>query len=107
MGRFWHGFSMVLRMFAQNRDFVKIVVFPLENCYFQGFELAKIKQKSIKNPCKFRMGKENQKNAQEMDLGRSWASFGKGLGRSGASFGRSWTLLGHFGGVQHRAFVKH
>ena len=56
-GRFWDGFSMVFRMFALNRDFVKIVVFPKENCYFQRFELAKIKQKSIKNPCTFRMGR--------------------------------------------------
>ena len=56
-GRFWHGFSMVFRIFAKNRDFVKIVVFLTENCYFQGFELAKINQKSTKNPCKFRMGK--------------------------------------------------
>ena len=56
-GRFWDGFSMVFRIFAKNRDFVKIVVFPKENGYFQGFELAKINQNSIKNPCKFRMGK--------------------------------------------------
>ena len=55
-GRFWDGFSMVSRIFATNRDFVKIVVFPKKN-QFQGFELAKINQKSITNPCKFRMGK--------------------------------------------------
>ena len=42
-GRFWDGFSMVFRIFAINRDFAKIVVFAKENCYFQGFELAKIK----------------------------------------------------------------
>ena len=56
-GRFWDGFSMVFRTFPKNRDFVKIVVFPKENGYFQGFELAQINQKSFKNPCKFRMGK--------------------------------------------------
>ena len=27
-GGFWDGFSMVFRFFAQNRDFLKIVVFP-------------------------------------------------------------------------------
>ena len=27
-GRFWDGFSMVFRIFAKNRDFVKIVVVP-------------------------------------------------------------------------------
>ena len=68
-------------------------------------------QKSIKNPSKihanFVWENKIEKNAQEMDLGRSWAPFGRGLGRSGASFGRSWALLGHFGGVQNRAFVKH
>ena len=42
-GGFWDGFSMVFRILAKNRDFVKIVVFPKENCYVQGFELAKIK----------------------------------------------------------------
>ena len=68
-------------------------------------------QKSIKNPAKnhanFVWENKIQKKAQEMDLGRFWPSFGKGLGRSGASFGRSWALLGHFGGVQNRAVVKH
>ena len=42
-----------------------------------------------------------------MDLGGSWASFGKGLGRSGASSGRYWPPLGRFLGVQSRAFFKH
>ena len=54
---FGDGFSMVFRIFAKNRDLVKIVVSLRENCYFQGFELAKINQKSITNPCKCRMGK--------------------------------------------------
>ena len=61
-------------------------------------------QESIKNPAKnyanFVWENKIQKNALEMDLGQSWASFGRRLGRSGASFGRSWPLLGHFGGVQ-------
>ena len=42
-----------------------------------------------------------------MDLGGSWASFGKGLGRSWASSERSWPPLGRFLGVQSRAFFKH
>ena len=42
-----------------------------------------------------------------MDLGRSWAQFGRGLGRSGASVGRSWAPLGHFLGIHIRAFVQH
>ena len=56
-GRFWNGFSIVFRKFAKNIGFVKTVVFLCENCYFQGFELAKVNQKSITTPCKFRMGK--------------------------------------------------
>ena len=42
-----------------------------------------------------------------MDLGRSWAPFGRGLGRSGASFAHSWALLGRFGEVRDRAFIEH
>ena len=42
-----------------------------------------------------------------MDLGRSLASFGRGLGRSWASSGRSWPPLGRFLDVQSRAFFKH
>ena len=42
-----------------------------------------------------------------MDLGRSWAQFGRGLGRSGASIGRSWAPLGHFLGIHIRAFAQH
>ena len=32
----------------------------------------------------------------KMDLGGSWAPFGKGLGRSGPSFGHFWMLFGNF-----------
>ena len=42
-----------------------------------------------------------------MDLGRSWALFGKGLGRSWEPFGHFWPPLGRFGGVRNRAFLKH
>ena len=34
----------VFRIFIEKGDFVKIVVFPQENCYFSGFELPKIGQ---------------------------------------------------------------
>ena len=86
---------------------LKSLFFQKKIAIFKGSSL----QKSIKNPAKnhanFVWENKIQKKAQEMDLGRFWPSFGKGLGRSGASFGRSWALLGHFGGVQNRAFVKH
>ena len=44
---------------------------------------------------------------QKMDLGGSWAPFGRGLGGSGASFGRSWQSLIRFLGVPIQAFFKH
>ena len=37
--------------------------------------------------------------AQNVDLGRSWAPFGRGLGRSWASCGRSWGLFGRSWGA--------
>ena len=40
-----------------------------------------------------------------MDLGGSWAPFGKGLGRSGASFGRSWALFGSFFGLLNTSSI--
>ena len=43
----------------------------------------------------------------KMDLGGSWAPFGKGLGRSGPSFGHFWTLFGNFLEVLNPPFFKH
>ena len=68
-GRFWHGFSMVFRTLAKNRDFVKIVVFQKKIAIFKGSSL----QTSIKNPTKnhaISYGKIRSKKNQEMDLGR-------------------------------------
>ena len=42
---------------------------------------------------RFAQEKHGAKKAQKKDLGRSWASFGKGLGRSGPSFGRFWAVF--------------
>ena len=42
-----------------------------------------------------------------MDLGRSWAPFGKGLGGSGTSLGRSWASFGRFVALQNRIVLKH
>ena len=44
---------------------------------------------------------------EKIDLGVSWAPFGKGLGRSGASFGHFWALFGRFFGVLNQLFFKH
>ena len=43
----------------------------------------------------------------KMDLGGSWAPFGRGLGRSGASFGGSLATFGRFLGVRNVTFFKH
>ena len=42
-----------------------------------------------------------------MDLGRSWAPFGRVLGGTGTSLGRSWALLGRIFGIQEPTFFKH
>ena len=47
----WEGlgghFSMKFGSHRENVDFVKIIVFPEENCYFSGFEPPKIDQISM------------------------------------------------------------
>ena len=45
--------------------------------------------------------------ASELDLGGSWAPFGKDLGRSGRSFGHFWALFGRSFGVLNQPFFKH
>ena len=42
-----------------------------------------------------------------MDLGRSWAPFGRGLGQSGPSFGHLLALFGRFVGALNQPFFKH
>ena len=51
--------------------------------------------------------KKGFKIALKMDLGRSWAPFGRGLGRSWASSGRFLPSFGRFLAVQNRNFFKH
>ena len=84
----------------ENSDFVKSSVSPRREHYFQGFELTKNYQKSMKHRPKVEtnLALENvrQKIVQKMIFGGSWAPFGKGLGRSWASFGRFWAIFGMF-----------
>ena len=51
--------------------------------------------------------KKAPKYAKKMDLGESWARFGKGLGRSGPPFGHFWALLGRFLNVLNEDFFKY
>ena len=48
---FWHPktipTSKFFQCFFENADFVKIIVFPVENCYFSSFEPPKIHSKSM------------------------------------------------------------
>jgi hypothetical protein len=44
---------------------------------------------------------------QNLDLGRSWAPFGKGLGHSWPSFGYFWAHFGRFLDAKNHIFLKH
>ena len=44
---------------------------------------------------------------EKMDLGGSWAPFGRGLGRSGPSFGHFLALFGRFVAALNQPFFKH
>ena len=107
-GRILEWFFDGLSYFSQKSRFCKNRCFSVRKLLFSRIRACKTQSKiHPKIHANFVWENKFQNNAPEMDLGRSWAPFGKGLGRSGASFGRSWALLGHFGGVQNRAFVKH
>ena len=80
---------MVFRIFAKNRDFVKIIVFPMENCYFQGFELAKINQKSMQ----ISYGKIKSKKMLKKWI---WDGLGLHLGGGWDALGRLLVTLGRF-----------
>ena len=64
---------MVFRIFTKNRDFVKIVVFPMENCYFQGFGVRKYHQFLQNCP-------ENGDVFWDFNFGGISGRFGKGFG---------------------------
>ena len=53
----WEVFSRIFSDYIEKRDFVKISVSPRPEHDFKGFELVKNRQKSIKNRCKFGVGK--------------------------------------------------
>ena len=60
----------------------------------------KFEKKRFKINAKLEWEKQCSKIAQIIDLGESWASFGRGLGGSWASFGRSWVLFGRSSGAR-------
>ena len=60
--------SRIFRCFFDNVDFVKIVGFLKENCYFPGFEPPKIDPKSMQNRTRKKHRKKPPKN-------RSWPLF--------------------------------
>ena len=50
---------------------------------------------------------EEPKIHSKLDLGGSWAPFGRGLGRSWPSFGHFWAFFGRILGVPSHFFFKH
>ena len=61
--------SSFFRYFFENANFVKIIVFPMENCYFSGFEPPKNHQKSMPKRIRKKHRKKTSKN-------RFWIPFG-------------------------------
>ena len=61
--------SSFFRYFFENANFVKIIVFPKENCYFSGFEPPKNHQKSMPKRIRKKHRKKTSKN-------RFWIPFG-------------------------------
>ena len=109
MARFWKDFGRIFRGFFAFS--LKAPIFKIRaptQCFVR-VELLKIQQKIRKNRHKidaiFRCEKKGSKFTQKVDLGGSWAPFGKGLGRSGASFGRSWALFGSFFGLLNTSSI--
>ena len=51
--------------------------------------------------------KKSSEIAKKIDLGRSWAPFGKGLGRSVASWGHFWAHFDSLLEVPNHIFLKH
>ena len=60
---------MFFNAFFENVDFVKIIVFPEENCYFSGFEPPRIHPKSM---LKHARKKHRLKPSQKSIFGSFW-----------------------------------
>ena len=103
LGGFGEHFGTIFRCFSA--FFGKIAI--LLKSLFSLREIAVFKDsgflKTDKNPlemdAKFAHEKNGSQKAQKMDLGQSWAPFGRGLGQSWASCGRSWGLFGRSWGA--------
>ena len=77
-------FSMEFRFKCENIDFVKIIVFRKEYCYFQGSELRKIGkkivQKSMQKSMRKSTFKKNAKNWLRARISALLAAFGAARG---------------------------
>ena len=91
-GRFGDGFSMVFRIFAKNRDFVKIVVF-LKKLLFSRIRACKNQSKIHQKSMQISYGKIRSKK-----MLKKWILDGLGLhlGRVWDALGRLLVALGRF-----------
>ena len=90
MGRFFEDFCMS----CENRDFTKIVVFPMENCIFKGSRFQKSIKINEKNDVNLELKNTSQKISSSLDFGRVLDSIWEGVG---SLVGRIWRLLGLLG----------
>ena len=94
-------FSIIFRIFIENRDFVKNSVFPRKNLYFQVSSSLKSPKNPIKINANAERGDKSAKLVVKVHLGGSWAAFGKDLGGSGppswSQVEPSWPMLASSG----------
>ena len=93
---FWKDFGDIFRWFFAFSAKTPIFKIRAPTQCFVRVELLEIHEKRQKSrytiKAKFGCEKKSSKIAKKVDLGGSWAPFGRDLGRSEASFGRSWAV---------------
>ena len=77
-GRFLGSKMHEKRKNAKLAKTLKIMIFPRENLYFQGFDVFKFQLKLSKSS-------QNLDVLEDIDLGRIWGGFGEGFGRPKSS----------------------
>ena len=102
---------MIFSVSRKNCEFAKTLK---KHWFLQCFvkvDLAKNNNKSAKNQWKiyvnFEWKKKGHKVAWKVDLGGSWAQFGRVWARSGQAFGHFWAHFACLFGVQIDIFLKY
>ena len=95
---------MIFRIFFESGDLQNLCA----HAVFRKGRALENQLKTRKNQCEINANFEREKKCprtcKKMDLGGSWAQFGRGLGRSGASFGRSWAIFANFFDILNDVF---